>query len=190
MKGLQMKKLIILLLSLCVLLVPRSSMMQETGTRKQQIATRSPVRLLPGYKLELAYGIEGGYGVRIWKDGGLSISGGIGCCFAAEANSAEKDELRWREEQEFNGRRATLAYTKDQELVITFADDKNSYPANFTAHVRDEYDVAAALLLVLTYEPTAGYPVEPGSIVIRPQDPRSFRRLSLLPVEEHGICHN
>lgn len=167
-----MKKLIVPLISLCVLLVPRSSMMQETAARKQQIATRSPVRLLPGYKLEVTYGLEGGYGVRIWKDSGLSISGSIGCCFAAEANSIEKDQLRWREEQEINERRTTLAYTKDYDLVITFTDNKNSYPANFTAHVRDEHDVAETLLMVLTYEPTAGYPVEPGSIVIRPQDPR------------------
>ncbi len=167
-----MKKLIVPLLSLCVLLGPRSSMMQETGARKQQTATRSPVRLLPGYKFELTQGIEGGYGVRVWKDGGLSISGSTGCCFAAEANSIGKDQLRWREEQEINERRATLAYTKDQDLVITFTDDKNSYPANFTAHVRDEHDVAETLLMVLTYEPVHGYPVAPELVAPAPREPK------------------
>lgn len=145
--------------------------MQETGARKQQIATRSPFRLLPGYRLQLTPGLEGGYGVRIWKEPGLSIVGGIGCCFAAEPNSIGRDHLRWQEEQEMNGRKVTLAYTKSHDLVITLTDNKTSYPANFTAHVRDEHDVADTLLMVLTYEPTAGYPVEPGSIVPVPQKP-------------------
>jgi hypothetical protein len=167
-----MKKFIVPVLSLFVLFVPHSSLTQENGAKNQDTAKRSPVRLLPGYRLEITPGIEAGYGVRIWKEGGLSIFGSNGCCFAAEAKSIGKDQLEWQEEQEMNGRHVTLAYTKRQDLVIAFTDNKTSYPANFTAHVRDEHDVAETLLMVLTYGPTAGYPVEPGSIVIRPQDPR------------------
>jgi hypothetical protein len=166
-----MKKLIVSLLSVFVLFVPRSSLMQENGAKNQEIPIRSPVRLLPGYRLQLTPGVEGGYGVRIWRQAGLSIFGNTGCCFAAEASSVAKDQLRWQEEQEINGKHVTLAYTKDQDLIITFTDNKGTYPVNFTAHVRDEHEVADTLLIVLTYEPSKGYPVQPEQIVAVPLRP-------------------
>ena len=62
-----MKKFIVPVLSLFVLFVPHSSLTQENGAKNQDTAKRSPVRLLPGYRLEITPGIEAGYGVRIWK---------------------------------------------------------------------------------------------------------------------------
>ena len=166
-----MKRLVVPLLSIFALLVPRSSPTQENVVKNQDIAIRAPVRLLPGYKLQLTPGIEGGYGVRIWKEAGLSIFGNTGCCFAAEASSVGEDQLQWRQEQEMNGKHVTLAYTKDQDLIVTFTDNQGSYPVNFTAHVRNEHDVAETLLMVLTYEPTHGYLVPPRQIVPAPQKP-------------------
>jgi hypothetical protein len=167
-----MKILIVPLLSLLVLSLPQSSMTQHGGSNKLQATVRSPVRLLPGYKIEFASGVEGGYGVHIWKEAGLNIFGSFGCCFGAKANSVGKDRLGWEEKQEMNGRHVTLAYTKGQDLVVTFTEDNGSYPVNFTAHIRDEHDVAETLLMVLTYEPTHGYPVPPQEIVQAPQQPK------------------
>jgi len=153
-----MTKLILSMVLLFAFAIPQTSGSQEGGAYQQDSMLRSPVQLLPGYRSHLGAGVEGATVVRIWKEGGLTILGSVGCCYAAEATTIEKDRILWREEQQIGAKHMTMVYTKDQEVVISFTDDKGAYPANFKARVRGEHDLTEMLLMVLTFDVTHGYP--------------------------------
>ena len=161
-----MTKLVFPMVLLFAFFIPQTSGSQEGGAQKQDSMLRSPVQLLPGYRSHLGAGVEGATIVRVWKEGGLTILGSVGCCYAAEATAIEKDRILWRELQEINGKHVTMVYTKQQELVVSFTDDKGSYPANFTATVRGEHDLTEMLLMVLTFDGIRGYPGESGQAIV------------------------
>jgi len=140
----------------------------QNNTSKQ---TKSPVRLLPGYKIEMMSGFEGGLGGKISKDSGPTIDFGEGQHEGNSADSVNKDELLWRTEQIVNGKHVICAYTKSSELVITLP-PSSSWPANFRSKIRNQQDLAEMLLMVLTFEPNQGYPVEPDAIVHRSVKPK------------------
>src|SRR5580692_9507495 len=110
-----MTKLVFPMVLLLAFLIPQTSGSQEGGAQKQDSMLRSPVQLLPGYRTHLGAGVDRATIVRIWKEGGLTILGSVGCCYAAEATTVEKDRILWREQQEINGKRVTMVYTKQQE---------------------------------------------------------------------------
>jgi hypothetical protein len=59
-----------------------------------------------------------------------------------------------------------MVYTKEQEIVISFTDNKGSHPANFRAFVHGERDVAEVLLMVLTFDDVHVYPGNSGAAVV------------------------
>ncbi|HEY0702543.1 MAG TPA: hypothetical protein VGD60_07230 [Candidatus Acidoferrales bacterium] len=146
--------------------IPQTSGSQEVGTHKRDSMLLSPVLLLPGYRSHLGAGVEGATVARIWKEGGLTMGASVGCCYAAEAITMEKDRILWREQQEINGKHVTMVYTKQQELVVSFTDDRGSYPANFKATVRGEHDLTEMLLMVLTFDGTNRFPAEAAPATI------------------------
>jgi hypothetical protein len=122
----------------------------------------SPVRLLPGYKFRAGRSLDTGGGT-IWKEGGLEIdfvAGAIG----SEADSIDKKDVVWREQQVVNGQRMICVYTKSHDLVISFP----KLRADFSSKIRSRQDLAEMLMMVVTFEPR-GYPVEPGAVVTTPR---------------------
>jgi hypothetical protein len=90
------------------------------------------------------------------------------CCdFGNAAESIDKSQVLWREEQTINGQRVVCVYTKSKELIVSFP----KLVANFRAKIRNQNELAAMLLIVLTYEPHQGYAADPGAIVPPPQKP-------------------
>jgi hypothetical protein len=134
---------------------------QDTAPGPQ--APRSSVRLLPDYKFMVLPGIDAG-GVKIFKKLGPAILESFGLHVVNEADSIDKNQVLWRTEQTVNGKAVVCVFTKSQELVVTFPQGVT----NFRAKIRNKQDLAEMLLMVLTFEPEHGYPVDPSAIVISP----------------------
>lgn len=136
-----------------------SAFAQGSVQPSEQGQAKSPVNLLPGYKIQIFPGLDSAAG-RIWKDGGLEIEIEMCCGFGNAADSVPKSRLAWREQQTTHGQLVVLVFTKANELIV-------SYPklvTNFRTKTRNSRDLAEALLIALSYDETQGYPVDPKAV--------------------------
>ena len=117
---------------------------------------RSPVMLLPGYRVSLAQGIEGGGG-RISKKDGPTIEFNIGGYFGNQAMAISPDKLSWRENQTIDGFQFDIAMTEDNLLVMSNQDGDN-----FSANVKNSQELTEVMLMVVTLNRSEGYPIPPG----------------------------
>ena len=115
--------------------------------------------------------MEGDFGGRIWKVGGLSIDFDAGIYNPKAIDSIEKKDVQWRVDQIWNGHRVVLVYGSSGRVAVSIID----LAANFQAKVHNEQELAEMLLMVLTYDPRQGYPVDPSAIVN--QSEKTKRRL-------------
>jgi hypothetical protein len=161
-----MTKLSVLLIAL-PLLSGSLTTTAQTQDRTKGEARIFPVELLPGYRVETRSGIDT-WGATIWKDGGAKIEMYQGLHVGIAADLVKAEDVAWREEQVVNGQRVICAYTKSNDLVVSIP----RQIVNFQSQIRDQQDLTEMLLMVLTYEPTHGYSVEPGTVVRAPQAPK------------------
>jgi hypothetical protein len=131
-------------------------------------AARSPVRLLPGYKIELRHGFEGDFGGRIWKPGGLSVDFDSGIHNPKAIDSIEAKDVGWRIDQILDGHHVVLVYGVSGRVAISILDRA----ANFSAMIRNQQDLAEMLLMAVTFEPGQGYPVDSSAIVTPKAKPK------------------
>jgi hypothetical protein len=154
------------ILSLALLLICSPSTITGQNQRPAKRATVSPVRLLPGYKIRWASGIDTWSGT-IWKENGLKISfsqGGVGI----ETDQVDKNEIAWREEQVVNGQQVVIVYMKSGHLLV----DIPKLIVGFDATTTSQQDIAEVLLMALTWDTAHGYPAEPGAIETPPKAPK------------------
>jgi len=123
------------------------------------------VRLLPGYRVQ-NYPTLDTVGAKIYKKGGLEIEYSSGSLMEEEASAITPDKILWKTKQIINGYPLTCVYTRSSDFVATFNDKS---PTNFHAHIKSNQDLAEMLLIVLTYEPTKGYPISPDAIEPTPK---------------------
>jgi hypothetical protein len=148
--------------------VPALLFASLTSSAQNQVRARdevkaSPVQLLPGYRIQIVRGIES-VGGTISKDPGTRIEFTIGGYFGVAADLVDRKDVAWREEQVINGQRVICVYTKSNDFVISIP----KLITNFRSHIRTKQDLGEMLLMVLTFEPSHGYPVEPGAVVVTP----------------------
>jgi hypothetical protein len=126
---------------------------------------RSIFQLLPGYKMTLGSGIEGGAFGTIWKDGGPSIRYSFDVYGGFDVESIPRDQELWREEQTSGINKFVLVYTRSQELVVSMI-----YPerGNFQAKIHDRKDLAEVLLTILSTDLHRGYPIDADRIQLNP----------------------
>ena len=153
-----------LIATLVLILTVRSASAQSQNVNQPSSDLAAPLALLPGYKMQISAGIDSSAG-KIWKDGGPTIDVEFCCGFGDMAESIDKRQVLWREDQMIDGQPVACVYTKSRELIV-------SYPrraANFRAKIRNEKDLSEMLLMVLTYDPYKAHSVEPGAIVASPK---------------------
>jgi hypothetical protein len=151
-----MRKLPALVMTLCFS-IPLAITPQSRDEAKGGIKA-SPVRLLSGYEARLGAAIDT-WGGTISKEGGVKIAVSMGCTLGSVADSVGRKDVIWREEQVVNGMQTVYVYTKWHELIVTFP----RQCANFQGKIRNQQDLAEMLITVLTFDPTHGYPIEPGA---------------------------
>jgi hypothetical protein len=162
-----MRRLLTLAIAILTLGVP-SATRAKNQDRTKDVPKRFPIRLLPGYKATVGYGIDT-WGAKIGRDGGITIEFIQGLHVEVEADSFGENDVAWREQQVVNGQQAICVYTKSNDFVVSIP----KLAVNFRAHIRNQQDLAEMLLMVLTYEPTHGYPFAPGAVAFpRPDEPR------------------
>jgi hypothetical protein len=116
-------------------------------------AIRSPIQLLPGYKIQLTRGIDS-LGGRIWKSDGLDINFEVGVYIGNIDAEPPVERVLWREEQTLGGRRVVCIYTKENTLDVVLL---GNVPARFYTTVRNQQDIVEVLLMALTFDPINGY---------------------------------
>jgi hypothetical protein len=158
-----MKSLSILAIALVLSMAPS---MATTQNRDATInsPTKSPVHLLPAYKIQITSGIDT-WGGTIWKDDGLKIEFNSGLHVGVAVDLVDRKDVAWREEQVINGQEVICVYTNSNDLIVSFP----RLLTTFQGHAQHNQDIAEMLLTVLTFEPTRGYAVDPGAIVPVPQ---------------------
>ena len=129
---------------------------------------RSPVRLLPGYKIELRYGFEGNVGGRIWKTDGLSIDFYTGINNPRAIDSIKVKDVRWKADHVVGGLHIILVYGTSDRVAISIP----NVAADFTAKVRNQQDLTEMLLMVLTFDTQHGYPVDPSTTATSQEKPK------------------
>jgi hypothetical protein len=158
-----MTKLSILLMA-CLLF----SVSSTTNARNQDLAKReaklSPVRLLPGYKIRWASGIDS-WGGQIWNDAGVNIEFDQGLYVGVSTDLVDKKDVVWRAEQLVNGQQVICVYTKSNQFVISIP----KLAVSFEANMRSQKDLTEMLLMALTWDMTHGYPAAPGAIETTPK---------------------
>jgi hypothetical protein len=153
-----MRIIILVLVSFLMLSLPLVGEPQETDASKKQDYLLSPLHLLPGYKMQVASGIDT-WGGWILKDGGAKINFEHGY-YDLPANTVEKSNIAWQEEQVVNGKQVLCLYTKANHFFVTIPRDM----IFFEADIQSQKDLADVLLMAVTWDMTHGYPVEPGTI--------------------------
>jgi len=112
------------------------------------------ILLLAGYQHKHEQGIDSSPG-RIWKEGGLVIRYDIGGSAGNYAEHQAKAERVWTRRQVVGDRRVDIVKSKDGNVYVSFASDKDDnrggYPANFYAAIKKDEDLADLLLIALTY---------------------------------------
>jgi hypothetical protein len=120
--------------------------------------------LLPGYQHERRNSMDSQPG-RIWADK-LVIDYDIGNAAGNWAYAARsRGNLLWTREQIVGGARVEVAFTRERKLIVTFAGEGSNgarsvrkgdvwvLPANFSAVVNRDEDIADVLLMLMTYKP-------------------------------------
>jgi hypothetical protein len=158
-----MKRLSVIATALLLCVAPSMATTQNQDTTTSSPA-KSPVRLLPGYKIQMSAGIDT-WGGTIWKDDGLKIEFNSGLHVGVAADLVDRKDVVWREVQDINGQEVICVYTNLNDLIVSFP----RLVTNFQGHAQHNQDIAEMLLTVLTFEPTHGYAVDPGAIVPVPQ---------------------
>jgi len=124
-------------------------------------ASRFDIKMLPGYRLQILPGLDT-IGARIFRPGGLSIDFASGEHLQKKADELPSSKVYWKTKQTINGRLLTCAYTRSGYLVATFDD---AFVVDFEARIRNKQELTEMLLMIATYEPLKGYPVDPGAVV-------------------------
>jgi hypothetical protein len=133
-----------------------------------QDKTPGAIVLLSGYKHQKLQGNDSLPG-RIWKDNGLEIEydiGGLTGNFAEQVLSPTSPRKpAWSKEQIIRGMRVVTVLTTDRRLIVTFSALPTGLgkgrpggwdqPANFTAKVNSDEDIADMLLMIMTYDPAS-----------------------------------
>ena len=156
-----MSKSCVIALTLLCLLLARAPAQERNETSGKHF-TILPIQLLPGYKVEGRPGGIDTASARFFKDDGFSFQFSLGVHLENRANSIGNDQIEWREKQTINGRHLTCVYTKSGELVASFGDLPVT---NFSAKIHTQQELAEMLLMVLTFEPQHGYPIDPSAVV-------------------------
>lgn len=126
------------------------------------------IQLLDGYTHQPLQGIDSVVG-RITKEGGLQITYEIGSLprpgglrlggqFSDRPRQMPKEQLQWYREQTINGEPVHLAWTKTNQLMV-------SYPKrgmNLSAKVTTAEEMADALLMILTIPNPPAKPAADG----------------------------
>jgi hypothetical protein len=109
-----MPKLLLVLTSILIVSVAGTVDAQAGEATKEEAISRSPVRLLPGYKLQIIPGVDA-QGGKIWKDGGFTINF-FSCCMTGPmaADVIDINQVSWREEQTVQGQVVLCAYNNAQ----------------------------------------------------------------------------
>ena len=158
-----MTKLAVLLMT-CLLLSTSSTTNARNQDRVKREAKLSPVRLLPGYKIRWASGIDS-WGGKIWNEAGVNIEFDQGLHVGVSADEVNKDDVVWRAEQLISGQQVMCVYTKSNHVIISIP----KLIVNFEADIRNQRDLAEMLLMALTWDMTHGYPAASGAIEIAPK---------------------
>lgn len=145
------------------LLFPHFGTGQEPSKDKESSspAPRFDIQILRGYKLQILPGLDT-IGAKIFKPGGLSIEFTSGEHLQKAADDLPTSKVYWKTRQTINGRQLTCAYTRSGYLVATFHD---AFVVDFEARIRNKHELTEMLLMIATYEPSKGYPVDPGAMV-------------------------
>jgi hypothetical protein len=158
-----MKRLSMIAIAFLLCMAPSMAITQNRDTTASS-PTKSPVHLLPGYKIQMSSGADS-WGGTIWKDAGLKIEFDSGLHVGVAADLVERKDVAWREQQVINGQEVICVYTDSNNLIVSFP----RLVTNFQGHIQHNQDIVEMLLTVLTFEPTHGYAVDPGAIVPIPQ---------------------
>ncbi|MCA1593392.1 MAG: hypothetical protein LC754_12235 [Acidobacteria bacterium] len=131
-------------------------------------APHGGIKLLEGYRYKRSQSVDTINGL-IFKDGGLRIELESGISEGYAVVPRERGKYIWYREQEVNGHKVLLALARpgvtkwrpekprgsDHILMITFPGKFGPMDAaNFYAEVKDDYEIADMLLMVLTFDPT------------------------------------
>ncbi|HET9216150.1 MAG TPA: hypothetical protein VFR18_04175 [Terriglobia bacterium] len=133
-----------------------------------QDQTPGAIVLLSGYKHQKIQGTDSFPG-RIRKDNGLEIEydiGGLTGNFAEQILSRTSGKKpAWSKEQTMRGMRVVTVLTTDRWLIVTFSSlppglGRSSQgvwalPANFSAKVNSDEDIADMLSMIMTYSPAS-----------------------------------
>lgn len=116
------------------------------------------IKLLPGFAHEPLQGIDSIVGKISSKDGpeihydigavpkpGAPVFGGS---YVNQAQRQPAAERQWLKEQTVGGRTFSIAYTKDQQLLVSSAG--TTHGVTFSALAKTPADIADILLIVLT----------------------------------------
>jgi hypothetical protein len=142
-------------------LIP-SGLYPQGAEKTPQNSSRSPVRLLPGYTIELGSGAEGQIGGSIKNKNGLAISFHSFDMYSKDAVTLVKQsDIAWRSQQIIGGRSLTMVCTRANDITITLGDG-----TNFGARIRTSQEMADLLLMAVTYDEKKGYPVASKDITV------------------------
>jgi hypothetical protein len=132
------------------------------------------LKLLEGYSMKRGSAVDA-TAWTIEKRGGLKILFEAGASEGSWADPNERNKYSWYREQRVNGYTARFALVKDglktqwepgdskglqpgNILLVSFLveRDRSSHTANFSAKVANSQEMADALLMVMTFDPSKG----------------------------------
>jgi len=131
---------------------------QSAGATQRADSARSPVILLPGYKLQTVKGIDT-FGAVIWKEHGAEIQFSQGAHLEDPMESVKESQVLWKQEQVVSGKKVQCIYTKSHQLIVNFPE----LHALFFATIHNSQELTEMLLMTVTYD-IHEYPVDPSSL--------------------------
>jgi heme A synthase len=150
----------ILLTISAVVLTICTTTAQEKPKQTQKIFS-SPIRLFDGYRVEATTGgVEATTDAKFYKDGGPTINCHLGWYYGDRAALAKKSEIEWAFEQVINGKQMSFVLTKTHTLVVSVS---HGLAVNFEAGVKNDQEVAEALLMIVTYSQD-GYEIDQSRV--------------------------
>jgi hypothetical protein len=123
--------------------------------------------LLPGYRISLAYGIEGGVGGKIWKDNGPAIEFQSVPNMASDLGSVPPNQISWRFEQKIGTNNFECIYVRPDVLLMSISG--RLAVQKIRAKVRNQQEIAEVLSTVMSFDPDHGYLIDPSLIDRQPQ---------------------
>jgi hypothetical protein len=117
------------------------------------------IMLLPGYAHQAYRGTDSAPGVIQRSDGTLVINYDIGGMAGIHMSPERRPECAWLIEHTVNGLRAytgMIIQGTRREVITTILSDFVRMPANFTAEVHDDRDLAEFMVIVGSYVPRDG----------------------------------